>query len=38
MNHAEKRIAIQGERGSNSHVAAIGMLGDVEVVPLGGGS
>jgi prephenate dehydratase len=33
MNHAEKRIAIQGERGSNSHVAAIGMLGDVEVVP-----
>jgi len=28
-----QRIAIQGERGSNSHMAAIGMLGDVEVVP-----
>jgi prephenate dehydratase len=28
-----QRIAIQGERGSNSHMAAIGMLGDIEVVP-----
>jgi prephenate dehydratase len=27
------RIAIQGERGSNSHMAAVEMLGDVEVVP-----
>ena len=29
------RIAIQGERGSNSHMAALEMLGDVEVVPCG---
>ncbi|WP_158786357.1 prephenate dehydratase domain-containing protein [Granulicella sp. L46] len=29
------RIAIQGERGSNSHMAAVEMLGDVEVVPCG---
>ncbi len=28
-----QRIAIQGERGSNSHMAAIDMLGEVEVVP-----
>lgn len=28
-----RRIAIQGERGSNSHMAALEMLGDVEVVP-----
>ncbi len=27
------RIAIQGERGSNSHMAAVKMLGEVEVVP-----
>ena len=27
------RIAIQGERGSNSHMAAVEMLGAVEVVP-----
>ena len=27
------RIAIQGERGSNSHMAAVEMLGEVEVVP-----
>jgi prephenate dehydratase len=27
------RIAIQGERGSNSHMAALEMLGEVEVVP-----
>jgi prephenate dehydratase len=27
------RIAIQGERGSNSHMAAMEMLGEVEVVP-----
>ena len=30
-----KRIAIQGERGSNSHMAALEMLGAVEVVPCG---
>jgi prephenate dehydratase len=29
------RIAIQGERGSNSQMAAVEMLGDVEVVPCG---
>jgi prephenate dehydratase len=29
------RIAIQGERGSNSHTAALEMLGAVEVVPCG---
>jgi prephenate dehydratase len=28
-----RRIAIQGERGSNSHMAALEMLGDIEVVP-----
>jgi prephenate dehydratase len=28
-----QRIAIQGERGSNSHVAALQMLGDVDIVP-----
>jgi prephenate dehydratase len=27
-----RRIAIQGERGSNSHMAALEMLGDVEIV------
>jgi prephenate dehydratase len=27
------RIAIQGERGSNSHMAVLAMLGEVEVVP-----
>jgi len=27
------RVAIQGERGSNSHMAALEMLGEVEVVP-----
>ena len=30
-----RRIAIQGERGSNSHMAALEMLGDVKVVPCG---
>jgi prephenate dehydratase len=30
---AIQRIAIQGERGSNSHMAALAMLGAVEVVP-----
>src|SRR5580698_9928467 len=30
---ARQRIAIQGERGSNSHMAALEMLGAVEVVP-----
>ena len=29
------RIAIQGERGSNSHMAAVEMLGAVDVVPCG---
>jgi prephenate dehydratase len=29
------RIAIQGERGSNSHMAAVEMLGEVEVVACG---
>jgi len=28
-----QRIAIQGERGSNSHMAALEMLGEIEVVP-----
>ena len=28
-----ERVAIQGERGSNSHMAAIEMLGEIEVVP-----
>jgi prephenate dehydratase len=28
-----RKIAIQGERGSNSHMAAIEMLGEIEVVP-----
>jgi len=28
-----RTIAIQGERGSNSHMAALEMLGDVEIVP-----
>jgi prephenate dehydratase len=28
-----KRTAIQGERGSNSHMAALAMLGDVDVLP-----
>jgi prephenate dehydratase len=28
-----QRIAIQGERGSNSHMAALEMLGPVEIVP-----
>src|ERR1700749_3475049 len=28
-----RSVAIQGERGSNSHMAALAMLGDVEVVP-----
>jgi prephenate dehydratase len=32
---AMRRIAIQGERGSNSHMAAVAMLGEVEVVPCG---
>lgn len=27
------RVAIQGELGSNSHMAALGMLGEVEIVP-----
>jgi len=27
------RVAIQGERGSNSHLAALEMLGEVEIVP-----
>lgn len=30
---ALRTIAIQGERGSNSHMAALEMLGDIEVVP-----
>lgn len=30
--HSSGRYAIQGERGSNSHMAALEMLGDVEVV------
>jgi prephenate dehydratase len=30
---APRRIAIQGERGSNSHMAALEMLGDVEILP-----
>ena len=30
-----RRIAIQGERGSNSHMAAVEMLAAVEVVPCG---
>ncbi len=30
---ALRSIAIQGERGSNSHMAALEMLGDIEVVP-----
>ena len=29
----QRRIAIQGERGSNSHMAALEMLGEVEIVP-----
>src|SRR6195952_1434064 len=28
-----RRVAIQGERGSNSHMAALEMLGAVEIVP-----
>jgi prephenate dehydratase len=28
-----RRIAIQGERGSNSHMAALEMLGEIEIVP-----
>jgi prephenate dehydratase len=28
-----RRIAIQGERGSNSHMAALAMLGEVEIAP-----
>jgi prephenate dehydratase len=28
-----RRIAIQGERGSNSHMAALEMLGEVDIVP-----
>jgi prephenate dehydratase len=32
-DNAAQRIAIQGERGSNSHMAALEMLGAVEVVP-----
>jgi prephenate dehydratase len=32
-NGQQSRIAIQGERGSNSHMAALEMLGAVEVVP-----
>jgi prephenate dehydratase len=30
---ALRTIAIQGERGSNSHMAALEMLGDIDVVP-----
>lgn len=30
-----RRIAIQGERGSNSHMAALEMLGEIEVVACG---
>jgi prephenate dehydratase len=33
IEQATKRIAIQGERGSNSHMAAIEMLGEIEIVP-----
>ena len=32
-DNAPQRIAIQGERGSNSHMAALQMLGAIEVVP-----
>jgi prephenate dehydratase len=32
-NYAKERFAIQGERGSNSHMAALEMLGDIEIVP-----
>ena len=32
-DNAPQRIAIQGERGSNSHMAALEMLGAIEVVP-----
>src|SRR6202453_1886 len=28
-----RSVAIQGERGSNSHMAALEMLGDVEIAP-----
>ena len=28
-----RRIAIQGERGSNSHMAALEMLGDIDILP-----
>jgi prephenate dehydratase len=30
-----KRVAIQGERGSNSHLAALEMLGEIEIVACG---
>jgi len=30
-----KRVAIQGERGSNSHMAALEMLGEIEIVACG---
>ena len=33
MDNPLQRIAIQGERGSNSHMAALEMLGAIEVVP-----
>jgi prephenate dehydratase len=33
LTPTEQRIAIQGERGSNSHMAARDILGDIDVVP-----
>jgi prephenate dehydratase len=33
LGMAIRSVAIQGERGSNSHMAALQMLGDVEIVP-----
>jgi prephenate dehydratase len=35
LSRNARRVAIQGERGSNSHMAALEMLGAVEVVPCG---
>jgi prephenate dehydratase len=33
VENPKDRIAIQGERGSNSHMAALDMLGEIELVP-----
>ena len=35
LNVNVRRVAIQGERGSNSHMAALEMVGAVEVLPCG---